>query len=240
MDSQLVNTLFKNRDYYKVNNSFGRFALDSEIMNNIHIPRVIDKNIALKELSIIQNVFNSFNIDFFLTHGSCLGAIREKDFIEYDSDIDIGCYKRDLKKITLALNSLREKYGFAITKLSIVDESIAIIKDNVIIDISLYRVENNIWKSNQNKIFETPFIFLDSLGEIDFLGIKINIPNNVEEYLKYQYGSDWRTPIKDFYNPYRQRIEIPITNTIKYLIGKKKAAFIGKRVSNYIKKVRNK
>ena len=234
----LKQQLFKNTEYYKNNNSFGNFILDSFIMKNIKIPRTINRDLALDELSIINNIFMKYNIYLFLTHGSCLGAIREKNFIKYDSDIDIGCYKKDIEKIIDAIIELRDIYHFKITKLSLDDESIAIIRNNVIIDISLYKKDKLYWKANRHKIFEIPYKFLDNLYEIDFLGIKINVPCCVEEYLEYQYGKDWKIPIKDFYSPYRQKVELPIFNFSKYFIGKKLAKKLAKFISNIAKKIR--
>ena len=234
----LQEQLFRNINYYISKNNFGNFVLDTNIMNNINIPRTIDKEIAHTELKTIKNVFDKFKIRFFLTHGTCLGAIREKDFIDYDSDIDIGCYKIDLDKIILAIQELKEKYSFKITKLSLDDESITIIKDNVVIDISLYKLEGNIWSANRHKVFIIPYHFLDKLEEIDFLGIKIKVPYNVERYLEYQYGKDWRIPIKDFYSSYRQKIELPIKNILKYIVGIKMASYIAKNISIIIKKIR--
>lgn len=239
MNSKLVNILFKNTTYYNDSNSFGHFVLDTTIMNSINIPRIIDKKIAVNELKIIKRIFDKFRITFFLTHGSCLGAIREKDFIDYDSDIDIGCYKMDLDKIILAIQELKEKYKFKITKLSIDDESISMIKDNVIIDINLYKSDDNNWQSNKNKIFTIPNNFFAKLDKIVFLDLNISIPSNVNKYLEYQYGIDWETPIVDFYNPYKQKIELPIEKIMKNLIGRKLALIIAKNISYLIKKIRN-
>src|SRR3990167_8355448 len=38
-------------------------------------------------------------ITYFLIYGTCLGAIREKDFMMDDTDIDIGIYEKDIGKV---------------------------------------------------------------------------------------------------------------------------------------------
>ena len=43
-----------------------------------------------------------------------------------------------------------------------------------------------------------PLFYFENLSIIDFYGMKFKIPNKVEEYLKYRYGKDWRTPKKDW------------------------------------------
>jgi hypothetical protein len=108
------------------------------------------------------------------------------------------------------------------------------------IDINLYKNFKGTWKSNKHKIFQIPYKFLNSLEKIEFLGVDVYVPCCVEEYLEFQYGKDWRTPIKDFYSPYRQKIELPIINILKYIIGKKFATKVAKKTSSFVKFLRDK
>jgi len=234
-NSKLISCLFVNKVFHHRSNNYGNFVLDTELMNNINIPRVIDKDVAFNELKILKYIFDRFNIVFFLTHGSCLGAVREKDFISHDHDLDIGCYKDDLDKIILAVHELEEEYKFKILKLSLDDESIAIIKNNVILDISLFKTDGVNWQSNKDKIFTIPYIFLETLNEIEFLGIKLNVPNNTKDYFIYQYGIDWDTSIRNFYCPYRKKIELPIKKLLSFIFGVKIALKIAQKVSKLVK-----
>ncbi len=238
MYSKLVNILFRNRKYTKYSSRYAKGARDNLLYQEVLPPKSINQTIAIKELQIIENIFSKYKIIFFLTHGSCLGAIREKKFISHDYDIDIGCYKKDIDNIILAIKELRDKYNFKVTKLSLDDESITIIKDTVEIDINLYRLNNQYWKSNRHKVFEIPYEFFENLKKIDFLEMKIYVPCNVEDYLAYQYGKNWRTPIQDFHCPYRQKIELPLTSIFKYFVGKRNADFMAKKVSSLVKKIR--
>lgn len=43
-------------------------------------------------LSMIYDILNKHNIQAFLTCGTLLGAMREGDFIAWDTDIDIACF----------------------------------------------------------------------------------------------------------------------------------------------------
>jgi lipopolysaccharide cholinephosphotransferase len=237
LDSLLVKKLFDGVDCYKNQHTYGDFVLDTNLMKDITIPKKIDKAIALCELKEIKVVFDKHNINFFLTHGSCLGAVREKGFIEYDSDIDIGCYKKDINKIINCITELKIQYGFNITKLSLHDESVAIIKNNVIIDISLYKISNKMWTANKHKIFTIPYEFFTKTNKIKFYDIYLNIPINVENYLVYQYGLDWESPIENYYDMYRKNIEIPVKKILILFVNERKASTNAKKIATFVKNI---
>lgn len=49
---------------------------------------------------------------------------------------------------------------------------------------------------------EVPLHFYLNLKEINFLGVKLKVPAETEDYLEYTFGKDWKTPIKNFkYTP---------------------------------------
>ena len=53
------------------------------------------------------NIIQKINIKFFLYCGTCLGAHREKKFIEHDHDIDIGVFENDFYKIQNTMNQYK-------------------------------------------------------------------------------------------------------------------------------------
>ena len=56
-------------------------------------------------LSDVDDCFKRNDIRYFLDSGTALGAVREKDFIEWDDDIDICVFDEDLEKIQSAVES---------------------------------------------------------------------------------------------------------------------------------------
>lgn len=60
-------------------------------------------------LQSLDQVFKELNCDYWLDFGTLLGAVREKDFIEHDCDIDVGMWLNDFSP---KLHSTFEKYGF--------------------------------------------------------------------------------------------------------------------------------
>ena len=98
------------------------------------------KNIQLGILNYIKKVCDKNNINYFLTAGTLLGAIRHKGFIPWDDDIDIGLLNEDYKRfIEVLKNEKNERYILLERKddksyfypfVKIVDTATILIEDN--------------------------------------------------------------------------------------------------------------
>jgi hypothetical protein len=51
-------------------------------------------------------------------------------------------------------------------------------------------------RSHVNFLLIVPKRYFENLGTIKFYGMTFNIPFDVEDYLKYHYGEDWKMPKK--------------------------------------------
>ena len=54
---------------------------------------------AIKSLRKIKKILDTHKINYWLDEGTLLGAIREKKIIEWDHDIDLSIWYKDLEKI---------------------------------------------------------------------------------------------------------------------------------------------
>lgn len=144
---------------------------------------------------------------YFLTAGTCLGAVREGKFIEHDGDIDLGIfvtdYNPDIEKKILEKFKLKHRLG----SIDSGYEVTYVHPNGVSIDIFLYYRENDyLWCASyfslcdraKNKMCRWKYTPFD-LKSIKFLSNIFNVPSPVDTFLSESYGSDWRIPRKFSY-----------------------------------------
>ena len=158
---------------------------------------MIDREICKKQLETFKIYADKYNVTFFLVYGTCLGAIRENNFIEDDSDIDIGVYGND-KNLLLLLINLQKDFDC-----QLYEHKDKLMKMNIrmkwTIDLNMFHKINGKWyylkkyEPNKDRFLAKEFEdkYFDSLWEIDFLGNKYKVPAFTKEYLEYLYG-EWR------------------------------------------------
>ncbi len=147
----------------------------------------------LKEL---KQIFDQAGVAFFLRHGTCLGAIRDNAFIPWDDDLDVGCviglHGFTEQSIEPVIATFRDN-GFFV-KVEYLDQSVfvSMMKSSV-------RIEWVCYRTIDGGIFQYPGICIPvglftDLKEIEFMGVKLHVPNPPEEYLRVKYGEDWTVP----------------------------------------------
>ena len=104
----------------------------------------MNEEMAVTTLKEVKKVLDKNKIIFWLNYGTLLGAIRDKRFISWDTDIDL-CIKDadlyDLKKIAIKLKSK----GFEVDckKRDDLNHSITVTKNNIPIVLFLPFIHNN-------------------------------------------------------------------------------------------------
>ena len=157
------------------------------------------KENADQVLRLLKSTVEDLGFDLVLLRGTCLGFVRDGDFIENDNDIDVGilsdfqeCAQEQKKLVTKRLLEVGFKHpGSA--------------------DLA---GEEHWWAHNDCMLicirwtFEFPdappgfnlLRFLKSFDVVTYNGETYKVPHPVEDYLAYFYppslygGKDWRTP----------------------------------------------
>jgi lipopolysaccharide cholinephosphotransferase len=155
-----------------------------------------DEELSIRNvgLSLIHEGMNELNIDFFLMMGVLLGAIREKDFIKWDWDVELGFIT---ESIIDRVGEIKNKFESKEFEVELVDQSYEGFKINLFYSSNKYTLWGLHYNKDylQRKSYKFPREYFLEFDYINFRGLKYKIPNNTEKLLEYIYG-DWETPIR--------------------------------------------
>ena len=171
-------------------------AEEKELDHLLDTLEPIDVAGATRVLLETKQVMDELGVTFFLRQGTCLGAVRDKAFIPWDDDVDIGSviglHGFAEEMVEPVARVFRER-GF-LTRIERKDHYlyIPLVKPPVRADWCCYWVMDG-------AVFMYPGIripvrLLADLVKVDFLGSEFRVPNPPEEYLELKYGPDWRVP----------------------------------------------
>ncbi len=156
----------------------------------------MDMTIAEALLKEAKQILDQLGLVFFLRHGTCLGAVRDNAFIEWDDDLDIGSviglHGLTEELVRSAADVFRE-HGFdGRIEENELHVSVNLKKSGTPMDWTCYRIiDDSIY---QWPVVQIPVSLHTDLQEIDFLGAKFLVPNPPEEYLRLKYGPEWMIP----------------------------------------------
>jgi len=171
---------------------------------------------ARETLLLIKSIFDNHGLKFWLHGATLLGAVRYKDFIPHDRDIDICVFGTDLDKYIEAWPDL-EKLGFYDTQGDTAQEAIEKsirnlhiqrdIKNDVGTDIFPVGWYGNCWGYGGKEQYwqmRYPERCCKDFDTISFLGKDFLIPVYVDAYLSCLYGKNWRIPSLGPFTGYRK------------------------------------
>jgi len=79
--------------YFLRNRRYERYKPDPDKFKNKY--HKFDRKIMIHNLETLDKVLKQYKVPYWLGEGTALGAHRESDIIENDTDIDIGIFKKD-------------------------------------------------------------------------------------------------------------------------------------------------
>lgn len=158
---------------------------------------ILDKKIAKENLLLFKKVLDNKGCEFQLAFGTLLGAVRDKDFIDHDTDIDV--MSIDEERLLTCIQPLWEE-GLRFCRYSS-SGTYSFIKENVYIDVYVIRKVR----------FPLSFAYCQYAGALypkrlikktqdyPFLGVTFKVPLKLEQNFVHVYGKNWRIPIQGDY-----------------------------------------
>ena len=155
-------------------------------------------------------------VQSFLTFGTLLGAYRDKRFIAYDPDVDLGVIDATLPN---NMTEVMAKYGFQLCKQNIIPETNKVIEDTYIykgihLDIFHYFEEDEDYYTFVAQLHETKdwkeanatdgfpcekvTVVKSEFQRKDFIGLEVYMPVKTHEWLVDMYSDSYMTPIKNW------------------------------------------
>lgn len=168
---------------------------------------------ALKLLTKLTKICEENKIVFWLEFGTLLGAVRDKDFIGHDYDLDIGVMGRDREKLEklLVSNGFKLKRQFNVINSDSDSIEQTYQYKHVLIDVFYFHHKDEetlfcysfspiIGEEKYKNLSEVKTVSIPNGGMTSyfFKGLSVNIPKKTEEHLIMHYGKDYKIPIKNF------------------------------------------
>ena len=151
----------------------------------------MNKIVMAYNMRDFKRIMDTHQIKFFLIFGTLLGATRDGDYIDWDSDVDTGCYYEDYEKIK-ALDQKFRDVGFNVPAKEVIPPMDGYyIRDSEKIEIWFFKKGDTHYEYDNKIRYEHKF--LDKLDTIQFSGDEYYTPSFREEFLDVTYG-DWKTP----------------------------------------------
>ena len=154
---------------------------------------------CLKDAS---RILDTLGLDWWCEAGTCLGIVRDKDFIAHDSDIDIGLIEwerwQELEKALIA-DDFHQLHTFGTPENGL---EMSFSKHGVKIDFFFFypkgeRLWHSAWKDGEQLFLEFKAKYILPTKRTEFLGFEVNLPNDTDSYLQSRYG-DWHIINKDW------------------------------------------
>lgn len=177
--------------------------------------RKMRKN-GLEMLQMADQAFTSMGVQAFLTFGTLLGAYRDKGFIAYDPDVDLGVIDGNLPK---NMYEVMAKHGFQLCKQNIISETNQVIEDTYIykgihLDVFHYFEEGDDYYTLVAQLHETKdwkeanatdgfpcekvSVVKTEFQRQNFMNIEVYMPIKTHEWLVDMYSESYMTPIKNW------------------------------------------
>ncbi len=181
----------------------------------------IDPKLIMKDVKDVMAVFAKHKTPLYLSYGAVLGAVRNKDFITWDDDIDFDVIDKIDYKTRKAIGWELFDLGFTPQNIGFnvfgriepgeigyngtPETGLLVFERNFKFSIFFYERMNNLYvctpKFQALTLINIPVKFHLNHDKVKLHGVWFETPGPVKEYLAHVYGKDWKTPIRNLHAP---------------------------------------
>lgn len=159
---------------------------------------------AIDKFLFFIKIVNDKKIKFFLVGGTLLGAVRQNAFAGRPTDVDLGIFEKDEKKIRNNFKKFINSGASLIRNVKEKDgrKKIQIVLKTVFIDLHIFKIKRlknkNMWFGDSGL---KKHILLDknqllNLQKVKLYDLCFLSPQNPKKYLRSKYGIKWSKPNK--------------------------------------------
>lgn len=144
----------------------------------------------------IKKILDEIKVINYLSSGTLLGAVREKDFIRWDWDVQMYLLMENAFPLRYKISESLSKGRFSIYKFIDSKDSLKwdVRKNGVVFELTAWSLDGK-WRHRKKKSMKVPSYLFNGNYEINFKGVNYRTLNPPEDYLEFCYGN-WKTPIR--------------------------------------------
>lgn len=173
----------------KIKTSKGFLEYDSHLL--YFGDKIMNKEIMLDNLRALSLCLNKIDINWGPAFGTLIGIVRNDDFQPWKPVFDIYILKEDEERFKDILWLLIE-VGFKLVRYERRGLYIIERNDEYIKIFVLHKICSEVRHTGGSDFIHEKY--LQNTVKWDFKGILLNVPEEVDEYLTFQYGNDWIIP----------------------------------------------
>jgi hypothetical protein len=153
---------------------------------------------AFERFKEVIEFLEKSNINYRIADGTALGLYRDGNFIAHDSDLDFEIL--DLPSEKAFTKSFQRNFGCTLGRCVFykgeIQQLVFYTSNDLIIDFVFWTTEgDNVFNyAERGFVRSQPLKYFSQKDYINFKGIEIPLPGNVDEFLEFRYGKDWRIP----------------------------------------------
>lgn len=152
---------------------------------------------AAKLMDRLCGALEDLGVHYRITDGTVLGLYRDKRYIPHDNDLDIDVLEcADPAAVHRRMRSMGMHLGRRVYRNGQLQQLAYYSDDEIIFDMAFWHREKDKVVNFEEPGYrrEQPAAYFTELGSLHWSGRTYPVPADLEGWLAFRFGHDWRTP----------------------------------------------